>query len=66
LWVDHADELFRVLVDTQCYLLVLVVVDGVEVLEEELSENEVLIVEFVQLVLCNCKLAFGVGPIHLE
>lgn len=47
-------------------MLVFVVVECVEVLEEELTEDEVLVVEFVQFVFSDGELALGVLAIHLE
>lgn len=57
--VDHSHQFLRVLIDPQGNLLVLKVVDGVEMPQEELPEDEVLIVEFVQFVLGDRELALA-------
>lgn len=59
--VDHLHEFLRVLVDAECYLLVLVIVNSVEMTKEKLPENKVLVVKFVQLVLGNGELALALG-----
>lgn len=56
--IDHANELFGVLVDAERDLLVLKIVEGVKMTEEELTEYEVLVIEFVKFVLCNGELTF--------
>jgi len=55
-WVYHANKLLRVLVDSERNLLVLKIVQGVEMTKEELPKYEVLIVEFIKLVLCDGEL----------
>ena len=61
----HPDLADRVLVDAESKLLILIVVQGVEVPEEQLSEDEVLVVELVQLVLGDCKLALALSLIQI-
>ena len=53
----HTYDIFGVSVDSQTYELLIEVVNGVEVLQEEAAEQEVAIVVAIERVLCDRKLA---------
>ena len=53
----HLDDVCRGAIDTKRDLLVLEVVNRVEMAQEELTKNEVLVVELVQFVLGDRELA---------
>ena len=61
---EHTDLAGRRLIDTESDLLVLVVVQGVEITQEKLTQDEVLVVEFVQFVFSNCELALALGLVQ--
>jgi hypothetical protein len=61
----HANQVSGGSVDAKRNLLVLEVVDGVEVPQEQLAEDEVLIVELVEAVLSDGELALAFGLVQV-
>ena len=62
---NHSDIVGACFVDSQGELFVFVVIQRIEVPQEQLSKDEVAIIELVQLVLSDRELALALGLVQI-